>query len=136
MDSPPPSLQPLRSPNDAVLATASGDCNPIAEVSLEPPNGGNSTNPIKKKKAKNKKKKNPIIDVSDQQSSSSSTCCYTTSHRGGFQVSGKNRNPRRAVIGSFRQKESDVVEALALPLGMSIAAVLSQVFCFHVLFLI
>ncbi|KAK1361677.1 Nuclear transcription factor Y subunit B-3-like [Heracleum sosnowskyi] len=73
-----------------------------------------------KKKKNNKKKKNPIVESSDQDSIQDSW-----GHKGGgFNVSSKYRNPRK---GSSSVNQNDVVGALALPTGMAIAAVLSQV---------
>lgn len=77
-----------------------------------------------KKKKNNKKKKNPILDSSNQDSIQDSS-----SHKaGGFNVSNKYRNPRKGLGGSTSANQNDAVGALALPTGMAIAAVLSQVF--------
>ncbi|KAJ8557328.1 hypothetical protein K7X08_002953 [Anisodus acutangulus] len=86
---------------------------------------------IKKKSKKKKKNKASANDPFDPHCSgasySSSSCSATSfpnSNQRGIRVSTGRRNPR-VIIG--RHKGSENVEALALPLGMSIAAVLAQV---------
>ncbi|KAI7979765.1 Protein CPR-5 [Camellia lanceoleosa] len=134
MDAPPPSPKPLHSPTvastDAPPTAASAvavDSNSTAEIlppSKPTVNGGKSIT-IKTKKNQKKKKK-LYMDGSEATSSSTSSVCSTShSIQRGVRVATKQRNPR-VLIASARQKECDV-EALALPLGMSIAAVVAQV---------
>lgn len=70
-----------------------------------------------KKRKNHKKKKHPILESSRQDSCS-------THKGGGFNVSNNYRNFRK---GCASVNRNDVVGALALPTGMAIAAVLSQV---------
>ncbi|CAL5344815.1 unnamed protein product [Camellia sinensis] len=86
-------------------------------------NGGKS---IAIKTRKNQKKKKKLfMDGSEATSSSTSSVCSTShSIQRGVRITTKQRNPR-VLIASARQKECDV-EALALPLGMLIAAVVAQ----------
>ncbi|XP_015167482.1 protein CPR-5 [Solanum tuberosum] len=118
---------PLSQPVDPPPETA-GDAM-ASEILPESSNSG-----VMKKKKTKKKKKNKacVTDPFDPHSSaasySSSSCSATSfppSNQRGIRVSTGRRNPR-VIISSGRQK-SDNVEALALPLGMSIAAVLAQV---------
>ncbi|CAN4125567.1 unnamed protein product [Withania somnifera] len=104
--------------------------NVASESLLESSNSG----VMKKKKKTKKKEKNKACfsatDPFDPHSSYSPSSCSATSSfpqstQRGIRVSTSRRNPR-VIIGSGRHK-SDNVEALALPLGMSIAAVLAQV---------
>uniref|UniRef100_A0A5B7C7D2 Protein CPR-5-like n=1 Tax=Davidia involucrata TaxID=16924 RepID=A0A5B7C7D2_DAVIN len=145
MDALPPSPQPFQSSptaasassealtqNDEPPAAAAGhptsnDSNPTVETET-PPRSRSTINRGKAVIIKKKKKKRPPTDVSDPPPtppSSSSSCCTSLPVQRGLRVSNSRRNPR-ILICSVRQKESDV-EALALPLGMSIAAVLAQV---------
>ncbi|KAK4356615.1 hypothetical protein RND71_025586 [Anisodus tanguticus] len=82
------------------------------------------------KKKTNKKKKNKTIGNDPHCSYSSSSCSATSSFpnstQRGIRVSTTGRRNPRVLIGSGRHKSSDNVEALALPLGMSVAAVLAQ----------
>lgn len=79
-----------------------------------------------KKKKNNKKKKNPILESSSQDSIQD----YCSTKVGGFNVSNRYRNPKKGLGGSTSANQNDVVGSLALPTGMAIAAVLSQVFFF------
>ncbi|XP_055833245.1 protein CPR-5 isoform X2 [Solanum dulcamara] len=122
MDHPPPS-QPVDPP-----PVPTDDDAMASEILPESSNSG----VMKKKLKKKKKNKECATDPFDPQSSaacySSSSCSATSfpqSTQRGIRVSTGRRNPR-VIIGSGRQK-SDNVEALALPLGMSIAAVLAQI---------
>ncbi|KAK3017014.1 hypothetical protein RJ639_006875 [Escallonia herrerae] len=72
-----------------------------------------------------KKKKKKIKPQNDDAAPSSSSSSSSHSRQRGVRALGTRRYPR-VLIGSVRHKESDV-DALALPLGMSIAAVISQV---------
>ncbi|KAG8373312.1 hypothetical protein BUALT_Bualt11G0010900 [Buddleja alternifolia] len=78
-------------------------------------------------KRKNKKKKQ-TLNSDAASSSSSNNCFYTTSNwQKGIKIS---RNPKRIRVGSTTTRGSALpgdVDALGLPLGMSIAAVISQV---------
>ncbi|KAJ8543734.1 hypothetical protein K7X08_025352 [Anisodus acutangulus] len=84
---------------------------------------------IKKKTNKKKKKKATGNDphCSYSSSSCSATSSFPNSTQRGIRVSTTGRRNPRVMIGSGRHKSSDNVEALALPLGMSVAAVLAQV---------
>ncbi|OIT26858.1 PREDICTED: protein CPR-5 isoform X2 [Nicotiana attenuata] len=120
----PPLYQPVDPPPEPTSDTMA------TEIPPEPSNSGG----VMKNKPKKKKKKNILCvnDPFDPQSSSaasyaSSSCSTTSFAQRGIRVSASRRNPR-VVIGSVgRQKSDENVEALALPLGMSIAAVLAQV---------
>ncbi|MCD7462015.1 hypothetical protein HAX54_047582 [Datura stramonium] len=121
MDHPPSSLPPEPTFD-----------NMASEILLESLN----SSVMKKKTKKKKKNKACATDPFDPHSSaasySSSSCSATSfphSTQRGIRVSTGRRNPR-VFIGSGRQK-SDNIEALALPLGMSIAAVLAQVEMFE-----
>lgn len=118
----PPLSQPVDPPP---VTTADAMASEILPESL-------NSGVMKKKTKKKKKNKACVTDPFDPHSSaasySSSSCSATSvppSTQRGIRVSTGRRNPR-VIISSGRQK-SDNVEALALPLGMSIAAVLAQV---------
>ncbi|XP_057492873.1 protein CPR-5 isoform X2 [Actinidia eriantha] len=113
MDAAPPSPEPLPSP-----VTAAIDSNPMTGIPPPSKPTGKSTN------IKANKNKKLSVEGSDEASSSTPSACSLQRGRG-IRIASKHRNPRTA-IGSARQKEADV-EALALPLGMSIAAVVAQV---------
>ncbi|VFQ86436.1 unnamed protein product [Cuscuta campestris] len=90
-------------------------------------------NNVKKKNKKKKTKRRSVTpepSVPRSPTASSSSACFCArsiagSDQRGFRVFNSRRN-RRAILGSTRDK-ADVVDALALPLGMSIAAVFAQV---------
>ncbi|XP_047314547.1 protein CPR-5 isoform X2 [Impatiens glandulifera] len=86
-----------------------------------------STTSLTWNKNTKKKKKRRCLDASDSASSSTGPSLPVSRwvHRGGIRVSNGKRNPR-FLIGSVGQKACDV-DTLALPLGMSIAAVISQI---------
>lgn len=99
-----------------------------------PPNSGDHK--IDKKKMKNKKKKKdlqkPQTDVvpdpqqrsiNSASSSSSTSNNFINSKSKGFRIS---RNPNRVFT---QKKNGGEADALALPLGMSIAAFVAQVIC-------
>lgn len=136
MESPPPPPQP---PIEADVASAgnlnSGDCN----TTVDNHTGPNSTSNVIviKKKTKNKKKRKDVqkshVDVSSdhphRSSNASSSSSSTTSNllhprSKGIRLSNNRRNPRVSTGPVSRGSESD---ALALPLGMSIAAFVAQV---------
>lgn len=75
------------------------------------------------KRRKKRKKKGTLADVSAPFPPSSSSS--SSSHPMYVRVGNKRRNPR-ILMGGNRRGESEA-EAIALPLGMSIAAVVSQV---------
>ncbi|KAA8546897.1 hypothetical protein F0562_003326 [Nyssa sinensis] len=141
MDALPPSPQPPLESSPTVASTeaptqndeppvaagdpTSNDPNPMVKIET-PPRSRPTINHGKAVIIKKKKKRRPPTDFSDPpSSSSSSSCCTSFSIHRGLRVSNIRRNPR-ILISSAKQKESDV-EALALPLGMSIAAVVAQV---------
>nr|XP_043632124.1 protein CPR-5 [Erigeron canadensis] len=103
---------------------------PSAVTSTADPNSGDSNPPTKPKNPttiinkKNKKKilkppKNDIVSDHPQQQSSSSSSCSVSK---GFRISRKN--PKRVFTQRSNGGEAD---ALALPLGMSIAAFVAKV---------
>ncbi|PHT31961.1 hypothetical protein CQW23_28298 [Capsicum baccatum] len=97
-----------------------------SEIPPESSNSGFLNKKKKKAKIKNKNKEGKdSFDPSYSSASSSSCSSFLPSTQRGIRFSNVRRNPR-VIIGPCRQK-SDNVEALALPLGMSIAAVLAQV---------
>ncbi|KAI8536084.1 hypothetical protein RHMOL_Rhmol10G0228600 [Rhododendron molle] len=124
MDAVPPSLDPLHSPTHKPLLPAAADSTQTTSITPPSKPTGKPTSTSTKtttKKLKNKKKLS--VDGSEAPSSSASSyCSSSTSHP--VQRGVRLRNPR-VFIGSARQKEGDV-EALALPLGMSIAAVVLE----------
>ncbi|KAL0461168.1 UNVERIFIED_CONTAM: protein CPR-5 [Sesamum latifolium] len=79
-------------------------------------------------KRKNKKKKQTLVSDSASSASSNSCCCAKSSLQKGVKIL---RNPRRVRVGSLTTTRRRVglseVDALGLPLGMSIAAVVAQV---------
>ena len=87
-------------------------------VQFPPPTSASTTTASKliNMKKKKKKKKRALVDVSAPSSSSNSMY---------VRVGNKRRNPR-ILMGLNRRSESEA-EAIALPLGMSIAAIVSQV---------
>ncbi|KAM3200505.1 protein CPR-5 isoform X2 [Capsicum annuum] len=97
-----------------------------SEIPPESSNSGFLNKKKKKAKIKNKNKEGKdSFDPPYSFASSSSCSSFLPSTQRGIRFSNVRRNPR-VIIGPCRQK-SDNVEALALPLGMSIAAVLAQV---------
>lgn len=90
----------------------------------------------KRKSNKKKKKKQTLISDSASSASSNSCSCATSCSQKGFKISG---NPKRIRVGSLTRTRISVgpsdVDALGLPLGMSIAAVVAQVFNFRIVFL-
>ncbi|KAM7513675.1 hypothetical protein LguiA_003812 [Lonicera macranthoides] len=113
--------------DDIAGENPAGSSNPSAELppkSSKPTISGTKSTIIINNK---RKKKKPLIDPPRPSSPSPSSCSSTSSHsvQRGVKLWGKCRNPR-VLIGSARHTESDV-EAIALPLGMSIAAVVAQV---------
>ncbi|XP_052197725.1 protein CPR-5 isoform X2 [Diospyros lotus] len=135
-----PSVEPLHSPTVALAPTQNGhppapsaaDFGPepgIPSPSKSTVNSGKSitVNKKKMKMMKKKKKKKVPVDVLDEPSSStSSSCSATHCAQRGVRLASRQRNPRVSIGCSARQKEADV-DALALTLGMSIAAVVAQV---------
>ncbi|KAL6338724.1 hypothetical protein AAG906_023873 [Vitis piasezkii] len=131
MDAPLHSLQTLESSvcgsteesNDADLVdTISVDsiishANPTVQF---PPPTSASTTTASKLINRKKKKKRALVDVSAPSPSSSSS-----SYSMYVRVGNKRRNPR-ILMGLNRRSESEA-EAIALPLGMSIAAIVSQI---------
>ncbi|XAR73308.1 hypothetical protein NMG60_11007229 [Bertholletia excelsa] len=123
---------PLHSPrqNGEAPSAPSFDSDQTSELptpSFEPAcNCVKSTTIKSEKNNKKKKKKKLSREASDTQSSSTSSA-FSSSHliKKRIRVSSKQRNPR-ALIGSSWQNEGEV-DALALPLGMSFAAVVAQV---------
>ncbi|RVW55058.1 Protein CPR-5 [Vitis vinifera] len=87
-------------------------------VQFPPPTSASTTTASKliNMKKKKKKKKRALVDVSAPSSSSNSMY---------VRVGNKRRNPR-ILMGLNRRSESEA-EAIALPLGMSIAAIVSQI---------
>ncbi|KAK4411609.1 protein CPR-5 [Sesamum angolense] len=78
-------------------------------------------------KRKNRKKKQTLGTDSASSASSSNRCCETSSLQKGLKIL---RNPRRVRVGSLtttrRRVDPSELDALGLPLGMSIAAVVAQ----------
>ncbi|KAK3019429.1 hypothetical protein RJ639_004147 [Escallonia herrerae] len=106
-------------------STSTGDVDPRSAAEIPPDSnssitGGEAIIICRKKK---KKKIKPQNDDAAPSSSSSSSSSHSIQR--GVRALGTRRIPR-VLIGSVRHKESDV-DALALPLGMSMAAVISQV---------
>nr|XP_016435624.1 PREDICTED: protein CPR-5-like [Nicotiana tabacum] len=119
----PPLSQPVDPPPEPTSDTMATEIPPESSVS-----GGVMKNKPKKKKKKNKSCDNDLFDPQSSSAASyaPSSCSTTSFSQRGIRVSASRRNPR-VVIGAGRQKSDENVEALALPLGMSIAAVLAQV---------
>ncbi|KAK9272059.1 hypothetical protein L1049_002428 [Liquidambar formosana] len=143
MEVPPPSLQPLQPSNGGVSTEEPTTATPppsippqmktqtghTSAVNLSNPTGHippPSSKPIhnngKLVNHKNKKKQKAPLHVSAPASSSASS---SSSPQRGTRVANRRRNPR-ILVGLNRRGWSDV-EAIALPLGFSIAAVVAQV---------
>ncbi|XP_057972418.1 protein CPR-5-like [Malania oleifera] len=139
MDVSPPPLQPLLS--GAVDSPVNVD-----HSQREDPITGQSTacradptaqtysgcaGPIKSHQTAAHKRKKKVKQINGSASStvpspsSSSSTCSPSLSQGGVRVACKRRNPR-VFVGSVRRGERDA-QAIALPLGMSIAAVIAQV---------
>ncbi|KVI08528.1 protein CPR-5 [Cynara cardunculus var. scolymus] len=142
METPPSPPQP---PIEADVASAAkpnfGDCNMTLK---ENHTGQNSTSNVIviKKKMKNKKKRKDVqkshVDVSSDHpqrslnASSSSSSSIATSNllhprSKGIRLSSNRRNPRVSSGPVSRRQIGSEADALALPLGMSIAAFVAQV---------
>lgn len=132
---PPPPLPPIEADVASVANPNSGVCN----MNHTGPNSTPNVIVIKKK-TKNKKKRKDVqkshVDVSSDppqrslKASSSSSC--TTSdlfhpRSKGIRLSSNRRNPRVSSGLVSRRQSGSEAEALALPLGMSIAAFVAQV---------
>ncbi|XP_009593331.1 protein CPR-5 [Nicotiana tomentosiformis] len=119
----PPLSQPVDPPPEPTSDTMAKEIPPESSDS-----GGVMKNKPKKKKKKNKSCDNDLFDPQSSSAASyaPSSCSTTSFSQRGIRISASRRNPR-VVIGAGRQKSDENVEALALPLGMSIAAVLAQV---------
>ncbi|CAH9139421.1 unnamed protein product [Cuscuta epithymum] len=130
--------QPVKPPvepvcdNDVVASNPTTENPPVSSVSMD---FGEATATSTKKKSTKKKKNKRISETpklsgshSPTASSSSACICATVvagSKKRGFRVL-NSRRYRRRIFGSPQHKADDV-DALALPLGMSIAAVFAQV---------
>ncbi|KAI3798552.1 hypothetical protein L1987_33829 [Smallanthus sonchifolius] len=126
MESPWPLLPPI----EPDVNPTSGDSN----LTVEKHTKSNS-----KKRMKNKKKRKDVqkfhTDVSadppqqslNSVSSSSSTCNTSHSRTKGIRLSTSRRNPRNFSGGVSKRHNCGEADALALPLGMSIAAFVAQV---------
>lgn len=75
-------------------------------------------------KKKKRKKKDRVFTDDYAPSCSSASWSQSSSHKG-VRVSSKRRNPK-IFVQSARRRETDL-DVIALPLGMSIAAIVSQV---------
>lgn len=111
--------------------------NPTEEIPSDPSSSRTiecpqSTTAIAKRK--NKKKKQILVSDSASSASSNNCSCATSCLQKGIKTS---RNPKRIRVGSLTTTRRSVgpndVDALGLPLGMSIAAVVAQVFKFNFL---
>ncbi|CAI9763447.1 unnamed protein product [Fraxinus pennsylvanica] len=132
MESPP--LQPLHCPTEPSAVNDSAAAYPMPEI---PPGPSSSRliNGSKSKRKNKKKKKTPVTEPSSPPSSvsSSDNCSFTSSFSSSKQKGLRIfKNPKRIRVGSTTNRRSTNfrninVDTLALPLGMSIAAVVSQV---------
>ncbi|KAL8475017.1 hypothetical protein ACS0TY_031444 [Phlomoides rotata] len=92
---------------------------PSSSPTIKPPQ---STHKIAKRK--NKKKKQILVSDSASSASSNNFSCSTSNSKKGVKIS---KIPKRIRVGSRRSRPLSDVDALGLPLGMSIAAVFAQV---------
>lgn len=95
---------------DSIVSSA----NPMGQ--FPPPTSGSTT--TSPKLINRKKKKRALVEVSSTSSSSSSSSICV-------RVGNKRRNPR--ILMCLNRRSESEAKAIALPLGMSIAAVVSQV---------
>ncbi|KAL2528064.1 Protein CPR-5 [Forsythia ovata] len=130
MESPP--LQPLYHPTEPFAVNDGAASYPMPEIPPDP----SSSRLINGSKSKRKKKKKiPVTEpYSPSSSVSSSNNCSRTSSFSSSKQKGLKilKKPKRIRVGSTTNGKSTNfrnvnVDALALPLGMSIAAVVSQV---------
>ena len=124
MDAPLDSLQTIESSVCGSMEET-GDSDPVETITVDSvvspenpavqfPSPTSDSSTTASKVVKKKKKRRALFDLSATSSSSSSV-----------RVGNKRRNPK-ILMGLNRRSKSEA-EAIALPLGMSIAAVVSQV---------
>ncbi|KAK6924146.1 hypothetical protein RJ641_010346 [Dillenia turbinata] len=116
------SLHSLQNADDSSATTAAVVPNPTAKI--VPFCNGNTKNKIRKPR-KERDMTSTASSSSFRASSSSSYSPSCSRRERGLRLSHKRRNPR-ILIGGNRRYEIDV-DSLALPLGMSIAAFVSQI---------
>ncbi|KAK6922930.1 hypothetical protein RJ641_011234 [Dillenia turbinata] len=114
------SLHSLQDADDSSCATAPVVPNPTAKI--VPCCNGSTKNKNRKRRRERDMASTASSSPFRASSSSSSSCSQRVR---GLRLSDKRRNPR-ILIGGNRRYESDV-DCLALPLGMSIAAFVSQI---------
>ncbi|KAK6118408.1 hypothetical protein DH2020_047825 [Rehmannia glutinosa] len=116
-----------KSPNGTAAVNPT-DKIPPDPSSSRPIDGPQATEPNSKIKNKNKKKKQALVSDTASSASSNNCSCATSYSQKGIKIS---RNPKRIRVGSLTTARRSVgpsdVDALGLPLGMSIAAVVAQV---------
>lgn len=125
MDTPRPSSSssPPPSPRRQQSTTCVSTENPLNPFAVDPnPTVDSSPAPEKRVRYEKKKKKRLFKDAAS--SSSSRPSCFT---RSGTRVASRRRSMRVDRLGPIRRSEGGGVEAIALPLGMSFAAVVAQV---------
>ncbi|GAV62993.1 hypothetical protein CFOL_v3_06515 [Cephalotus follicularis] len=115
-ETPPACASSTEEPNDPIVTVYQ---NPTVE------DQPTSSKPIKKKKKKRVFKDASALGSSISSSSCSAASSMSCSTGKGTRVGFKRRSPK-VMVGSLRGNGGDV-EAIALPLGMSFAAVLSEV---------
>lgn len=116
------------------LPNGSAAAHPAGEIPSDPSNSATiersqSTHKIAKRK--NKKKKQILVSDSASSASSNNCSCSTSNSKKGIKIS---KSPKRIRVGSSTTRRSSRlsdVDALGLPLGMSIAAVVAQVIMFN-----
>ncbi|KAM0006052.1 hypothetical protein Hdeb2414_s0013g00419631 [Helianthus debilis subsp. tardiflorus] len=132
MESPPPLPPPVYADVISTVNPTTADSNSTVEKHTKQ----NTTCTVTKKKIKNKrndvnKSHADITADPPQQSVNSGSSCSSTSNvlhsrTKGVRVSNNRRNPR-VFSGGLRRRNGGEADALALPLGMSIAAFVAQV---------
>lgn len=129
---PPPLKIPSNSHNDAVDSSNPTAQIPTASSMYAAINGLEPTNRITERKKKKKQKRHSEASSASSSSWASSTgfrptasFSHSSAQKRGIRLFGRRRNPK-IISGPGRAKPGDV-GALALPLGMSIAAVVAQV---------
>ncbi|XP_022871772.1 protein CPR-5-like isoform X1 [Olea europaea var. sylvestris] len=128
MESPP--LQPLHCPTEPSAVNDGATAYSVPEIPSDP-SSSRLINGTKSERKNNKKKKTLVTEPSSPPSSvsSSNNCSCSSSKKKGLKIL---KNSKKIRVGSTTNRRSTNfrnvnVDTLALPLGMSIAAVVSKV---------
>ncbi|KAL7089918.1 hypothetical protein ACP275_12G007100 [Erythranthe tilingii] len=101
--------------------------NPPEETPPDPSNSGGKKPKTAIHKRKNKKKKQTLVSDSASSASSNNCSCVSSSSQKGIKISRSSKRIRVGSLTTARKFGPGDVDALGLPLGMSIAAVVAQV---------